>query len=112
MVVDQFDSVDQIDGVLEPAIADQADPQAVVPEHCYPLSSPPALGYVQDPVDDAESGGAVPELEDEQEYVEFPNGPEPKPKQEHQDGATPSEVQLCNDREIGPAHHPTKCKDG
>ena len=104
MVVDQVGCVDQIDGVSEAAVADQADPQAVVPEHGYHFSPPPALDCVQDLVDDAEPGGEVPEPgDDDDEYVEFPDGPPIEPKQELQDEDTPADAQVRGAGMLDPA---------
>ena len=64
---------------------------------------------IVDPMDDAKPGGGVPGPEDEEEYVEFPDGPPAKPKQEPQDESAPAEVQSCDAGELG--HGPTPNSD-
>ena len=111
-MVDQVGSVDLHDGDSEPAFADQAESQVIVPDPTHPLPAPPALDYVQDLMDDAEPGGGVPGLEDEQEFAEFTTGPDRKPKQEPQAEVPSAEAKSDAAGESEPAQDFTKPKHG
>ena len=78
VVIDQVGEVDLHDRGTEPAVADQAVPQAVAPDHNYHLGFPPASDYVQDLADDVNVGGRPDGVDTE--YAEYDRVPDVKPE--------------------------------
>ena len=69
VVIDQVGCVDLDNRGAEPAVADQAAPQAIAPDHTYHLGPPPAPDTVQVLADDADVGGRP--GDEEMEYAEY-----------------------------------------